>query len=312
MIRYRKLGFVELNVSDLGRSRHFYEELVGLEFVGQGPDGELRFRCGDDPYNVALHQRSTPGHRRAGWMLQDEGQLEILAKRLENEAVAFERLSPDECGDRDYAAAIRTIEPNTKAVIEFYLSSSPAAHHFFEPSVAKIQRLGHLVYATPRFDQTVRFYREVLNFAESDSIDDTFTFMRPWPSVYHHGIGIGRASKAVYHHTNFMVSEIDDIGCALHRFNAAGVPIVYGPGRHPASGSVFLYFLDPDGLTCEYSFGMEQFPEAYPRPPRTIPRRPDSADTWGAPQDPRMAATGALEPYDLKTSLPQETSRPTN
>ena len=56
-----------------------------------------------------------------------------------------------------------------------------------------------------------------------------------------------------------MVSEIDDIGTAINRFKHHDVPIVFGPGRHIASNSVFLYFLDPDGLTLEYSYGMEEF-----------------------------------------------------
>ena len=64
------------------------------------------------------------------------------------------------------------------------------------------------------------------------------------------------------HHVNFMVTEINDIGRALHRLGAQGVPIVHGPGRHPTSGSIFLYFLDPDGITLEYSFGMEEIPRS--------------------------------------------------
>ena len=58
-----------------------------------------------------------------------------------------------------------------------------------------------------------------------------------------------------------MVSEIDDIGRAISRFSRNNVRVVYGPGRHPPSGSVFLYFLEPDGITLEYSYGMEEFPE---------------------------------------------------
>jgi 2,3-dihydroxy-p-cumate/2,3-dihydroxybenzoate 3,4-dioxygenase len=92
-----------------------------------------------------------------------------------------------------------------------------------------------------------------------------------------------------------MVSEIDDIGRALARLRKAGVPIVFGPGRHPASGSVFLYWLDPDGMTVEYSFGMEEFPELDARAPRQFPRSPDSLDSWGSHRDPRMASRGSLE-----------------
>ncbi len=68
-----------------------------------------------------------------------------------------------------------------------------------------------------------------------------------------------------------MVADIDDIGRALHRLRHHGVTTAFGPGRHPVSGSVFLYFFDPDGLTLEYSFGMEDFNEADPRPTRVWP-----------------------------------------
>ena len=74
MIRYRKLGYVELMVTDLERSAAFYRDVVGLEPAGEGPEGERRFRCSEDPYAVVLHQADQPGFRRGGWMLEDERQ----------------------------------------------------------------------------------------------------------------------------------------------------------------------------------------------------------------------------------------------
>jgi 2,3-dihydroxy-p-cumate/2,3-dihydroxybenzoate 3,4-dioxygenase len=299
MIRYKKLGYVELIVTDLARSRDFYENIVGLQFVGTGAHGELRFRCGDDPYSVVLHQGPAAGYKRTGWMLESVDQFDALKAKLRRHDVPSEVLSGGERQERGFLEAIRIVEPNTRAVIEFYVNEQPDAHYFFSPTVAKIMQLGHVVYATPKYEETVEFYKTVLNFAESDTIEGAFTFMRPWPNPYHHGVGVGRGDKTVYHHTNFMVSEIDDVGRAIHRFNAAGVPIVLGPGKHPASSSVFLYFLDPDSLTCEYSFGMEEFSEAFGRPPRQLPRRPEAMDAWGSPWDPRMGATGQIEAHRI-------------
>jgi hypothetical protein len=34
------------------------------------------------------------------------------------------------------------------------------------------------------------------------------------------------------------------------------VRIDFGPGRHPTSGAVFLYFAGPDGMVYEYSTGV--------------------------------------------------------
>jgi 2,3-dihydroxy-p-cumate/2,3-dihydroxybenzoate 3,4-dioxygenase len=89
---------------------------------------------------------------------------------------------------------------------------------------------------------------------------------------------------------------MDDIGCALTRVKRHDVPVVYGPGRHPPSGSIFLYFLDPDGMTLEYSYGMEEFPEERPRKARVLEARPESLDYWGNVPDPRFASAGRFEP----------------
>ena len=96
-------------------------------------------------------------------------------------------------------------------------------------------------------------------------------------------------------HVNFMVSDIDDIGRAMNRMKAAGVEIVFGPGRHLPSESIFLYFLDPDGMTVEYSFGMETFPEAGAREARLLEPVPATLDTWGSVATPAFGKIGAIE-----------------
>jgi 2,3-dihydroxy-p-cumate/2,3-dihydroxybenzoate 3,4-dioxygenase len=79
------------------------------------------------------------------------------------------------------------------------------------------------------------------------------------------------------------------------------VPIVFGPGRHPASTSVFFYFLEPDGMTLEYSFGMEEFTEVDPRKARTLPMAAESIDEWGSVRDPRMGQLGDIEETKIGT-----------
>ena len=71
--------------------------------------------------------------------------------------------------------------------------------------------------------------------------------------------------------------------------------IVNGPGRHPPSGSMFLYYLDPDGITVEYSFGMEEFPADGARKPRIMEPIKASIDYWDSFLDPRKATVGAIE-----------------
>jgi 2,3-dihydroxy-p-cumate/2,3-dihydroxybenzoate 3,4-dioxygenase len=291
MVRYRKLGRVELNVTHLEKARRFYEEVVGLQYVDTGADGGLRLRCDQDHHSVVLYAAGEAGLRCAGFMLEDMAQFQPLIEGLAGAGLDLHEIDPDTCSSRAQIRAVRVFEPLVGATVEFYVPSHDSARPF-EATVARIQRLGHVVFNTPNAARAVEFWRDVLNFRESDSVGEFITFMRCWPNPYHHGIGIAKFERHCLHHVNYMVTEIDDIGRALWRLKAANSDVVFGPGRHPASDSVFLYFLDPDGLTMEYSFGMEAFPEAFSRAPRRIEPSPISLDYWSSIRDPRCF-TGA-------------------
>jgi 2,3-dihydroxy-p-cumate/2,3-dihydroxybenzoate 3,4-dioxygenase len=291
MVRYRKLGRVELNVTDLDRARRFYEDVVGLQYVDTGADGGIRLRCDHDHHSLVLHAAPAAGLRCVGFMLEDRAQFEPLIGRLVRAGLEVHETTPETCHARAQLRAVRVFEPLVGATVEFYVPLPDSARPF-EPSVARIQRLGHVVFNTPDAARAIGFWRDVLNFRESDSLGEFVTFMRCWPNPYHHGIGIAQFGRHSLHHVNYMVTEIDDIGRALYRLKAAGSDVVFGPGRHPASESVFLYFLDPDGLTMEYSFGMEAFPEAHPREPRRLEPTAGNLDAWGSVRDPRCF-TGA-------------------
>ena len=52
--RYRKLGYVALNVVDVARSRDFYENQVGLQWNGQGEEGEQFFPHAESDMHFSL------------------------------------------------------------------------------------------------------------------------------------------------------------------------------------------------------------------------------------------------------------------
>jgi 2,3-dihydroxy-p-cumate/2,3-dihydroxybenzoate 3,4-dioxygenase len=294
MPRYERLGYVALNVSDLGRARAFYEGQLGLQPSGEGEDGALYFRCGADHHAIALY-RGEPGLKRIGLALGDDAEVERAARGFAAEGLEVVEVDAAECAALHLSRAVRLVEPFTGATYEFYGTMREFSDPFV-PRLAKIQRLGHVVLRVPDLDGAVAFHTRVLGFRVSDRIDGQACFMRCHPSPYHHGVALIKGTAAQLHHVNFMVTEIDDIGRAIARFGKSGVPIVYGPGRHPPSGSVFLYFLEPDGLTLEYSFGMEEFPEADARRPRLFEPVRESYDFWSSFRDTeRYAAKGAIE-----------------
>lgn len=292
-IRYKRLGYVALNVSDPARSRQFYEEMVGLEFVAQSASGDIYLRCSDFHHNIILTASDRPGVRRIGWQMENADALAALRDALMAAGVPTDDVTPEEARELATDGGFRAVEPTTGAAHEFYCRMA-FAEAPFEPTHTRIESLGHIVLASPDIAASEQFYGDVMNFRESDRIGDAVVHMRCFPNPLHHTFGLGAGSAPGLHHLTFSVDHIDDIGRANARMANAGVPVVYGPGRHPQSGSMFFYFLDPDGLTLEYSQGMEEFPEHNPRPPRRFPVEGAAFDYWNGTPKPGFAAVGAV------------------
>jgi len=299
MIRYKHLGYVALNVTDLARSEAFYRDVYGLMPSGVPTDTYRFFRCSERHHDVVLCQAERPGLKRVGFELESADSLAELQRALDKAGVAFIPIPAEDEKAMATEGGIRCVEPYTGCTLDFYLGMQ-AADGPFVPTVAKIQRLGHVVLRSDRYAEAVQFFHDVLNFKISDMIGENVTFMRCFPNPFHHSLGIGDAKgKSKFNHINVMVSDVDDIGKSLWRLKRANVPVVNGPGRHVASGSIFLYFLDPDGLTVEYSFGMEEFPPENPREPRKLEPVRANYDMWEGPVDPRKATVGDIESFPI-------------
>jgi len=226
MIRFKKLSRVDLFVSDLARSRAFYEEIVGLEPVHTSEDGIASFRCSDDFVSVRLLAGKAVGLRAAAWELEDDAQFVPLEQALRASGTRYEEIAREECVALRIERGVRAFDPHNRATLEFFTVPSPSGSHVFSPTKAKILQLGHVVFATPKYAETVAYFEKTLNFARSDAVEESMTFMRSFPNPYHHGIGIARSDKPHLHHVNVMESDIDDVGRLHTRLKYANVTIV--------------------------------------------------------------------------------------
>jgi 2,3-dihydroxy-p-cumate/2,3-dihydroxybenzoate 3,4-dioxygenase len=100
----------------------------------------------------------------------------------------------------------------------------------------------------------------------------------------HHKLAVFQADGPGLCHMNFQVETIDDVFRNWHFLVEHGVEIEMGPGRHPQSTAVFLYFLGPEGFTYEYSFGVRRIEDEAAWRPRTFdPDERGSIDMWLGP-----------------------------
>lgn len=278
MIRFKRLGYVALNVTQLAPSVAFYRDVVDLNLT-DAADNLAFLRCSGNHHDVALYQNDMPGLARVSFELESPDGFDAARDALAAKGVDTVLVGADEAARLRLGRAFRFRDP-AGTQIEIYDKMGPAPGAY-KPHAIKIQRLGHCVVGTPNFEETVEFYLSTLNFKASDQIDGVMVFMRCFPNPFHHSFGIAKRPKHALHHVNFMVSDIDDIGIGRNRLLARDINIAFGPGRHMPSGSIFLYYNDPDGLMVEYSYGMEEFPEMGDRAPRQLPRDPKVLDMWG-------------------------------
>jgi 2,3-dihydroxy-p-cumate/2,3-dihydroxybenzoate 3,4-dioxygenase len=283
MIRYRQLSYIALNVTEIGRSRAFYEDELGLRFEGHGPEGEALLRAGPGQLLI-LHRGKQAGLKRLGWQMESAAQLERVAEALARASSAVEMQSYGR-------PCMRLVDRRAGAMMDFLAPG----HEETAVMSGPIERLGHAVLSTPRYVESLRFLTTILNFHVSDEIKDRITFLRCFPNPLHHSLGIAFAARNMLHHLSFLTRRREDISATAIRLRKHGVPVMCGPGRHAPSGSEFLYFLDPDGLTIECSHGMERFSEAAPRMPRVLPPVMESFDVQANPRDARMHAVGEIE-----------------
>jgi 2,3-dihydroxy-p-cumate/2,3-dihydroxybenzoate 3,4-dioxygenase len=160
-----------------------------------------------------------------------------------------------------------------------------------------ITEFGHLCLDAPDARAAHRFWSTVFNARASDWVGDAVCLMRI--DALHHKLAIFHGDEPALCHIDFQVASLDDVFRNWHFLEEQGVEILMGPGRHPTSGSVFVYFRGPEGLTYEYATGTRLIEDESAWKPRVFdPDQPTSIDMWRGQITPlaRQMQVPALEP----------------
>ncbi len=285
-LRFARLGFCRLRCPDLAASLTFYRDIVGLTVARESSEGAW-LRCSDKPYDLILEHGDAAGLSAVGFEMETEAELLNGFALLTRLNCAPVWASAKQNTERQVARSLRFADPVTGLEIDFYVGQKTAADPYVPPHT-RIARLGHVVLNVTDLAAAHDFWVNQLGFAVSDQVEGVAEWLRAWPNPLHHSLALLQHSANTLHHINYMVSDIDDVGGAMNRMKGADVPIVFGPGRHLPSTSIFLYYLDPDGNSTEFSFGMELFEEHDARDARELEHKAEVMDIWGSKPDPRF------------------------
>lgn len=289
--RYKGLGYLALNVSDIERSTRFATDVFGMDLVGEGADGARFFRSGRGHHDVILAPAAGPAFVRSAWELETHADLDKAFahyQRLD--------LAPVWLGDKESAAlslerAFRVVEPVLNTTFEYYAGMSQMSRPRSN-LLTKFQGGKHYAVAVPDCRKVTEYMVENMGFLNSDYVEGWLgSLLRAFPNPNHHSFAPLQfpGGKTGFHHLAFMVEEIDDIGRLFNRIKQFDVKIQFGIGRHPTSGSIHLYVYDHDFFVWEYTLGMEQFPEHGAREARRMSSAPEDFDLWGAVPDREFA-----------------------
>jgi 2,3-dihydroxy-p-cumate/2,3-dihydroxybenzoate 3,4-dioxygenase len=276
------IRYVRLGTRDPVGADRFAREVVGLEPARV--EGGMRYYRSDDRDHTLVYFDGDPRDHAVGFELRDADALEAAAAELESRRIAVKRGGAADCEMRRVHSMISFDDP-TGNRIELVVRPQHGGRRHFPSRDAGITGFSHVGLCTTDARRDEAFWCGVLGARVSDRIGEA-ALLRIDP--VHHKVALFPTTRAGVQHVNHQVAGVDDVMRAWYRFREQGVRIVFGPGRHPTSGAVFLYFEGPDGMVFEYSTGVRLIPpeqEAAYRPRQFPFDDPMSFCMWGSKPD---------------------------
>jgi 2,3-dihydroxy-p-cumate/2,3-dihydroxybenzoate 3,4-dioxygenase len=277
MIELRDIAYVRSGVADLDKAVDFATRIVGLELAEQAEPGVAHLRA-DHRHHCLTFVEGRSGVIASGFEVADDDALAAAETELEKAGHQVQRGSRDEARSRRVRNVIGFDDPfGNRLELVSQQESITRPVRFARP--AGIQEFGHLCLDAPDVHEAYRFWSSTFNARVSDWIGDAACLIRFDP--VHHKLAVFQGAEPGVCHVNFQVDSIDDVFRNWHFLVDNGVEIIQGPGRHPQSTAIFLYFLGPENFTYEYSFGVRRIVDEQAWRPRTFdPAEPGSIDMW--------------------------------
>jgi 2,3-dihydroxy-p-cumate/2,3-dihydroxybenzoate 3,4-dioxygenase len=280
MITLTDVAYVRSGAADLDAATRFATEIVGLELAAPSEHGVAHLRADHRHHCLALVEGPS-GVIASGFTVADSDALEDAETELERSGLAVHRGSAAEARSRRVREYIAFDDPFGNR-IELVSQQETVGRPVAFSRAAGITEFGHLCLDAPDVHEAYRFWSTRFNARVSDWIGDAACLMRIDP--VHHKLAVFRGDEPGLCHMNFQVATIDDLFRNWHFLSSNNVEIEMGPGRHPQSTAIFLYFLGPEGFTYEYSFGVRRIEDEASWMPRTFdPDEPGSIDMWLGP-----------------------------
>jgi 2,3-dihydroxy-p-cumate/2,3-dihydroxybenzoate 3,4-dioxygenase len=278
VIELTDIAYVRSSTPDLEDSVHFATHIVGLEVCAH-EDGIAYMRADERHHRLALVE-GPPGVLATALCVDNVQALERAAAELDAEGLNVMRGTSDEAAARRVVDFIAFDDPagnHIELVVDHAVLGRPVAFG----RDAGIIECGHFCLDAESPRRAAEFWTGTFSARLSDHIGDAAFLLRIDP--VHHKLAVFANEQPGLCHINFQVDSLDSLMRNWRFLENAGVEVQSGPGRHPTSGAIFVYFSGPQNMTYEYSFGVTRVDEATWRPRNFPLEEPGSIDMWGGP-----------------------------
>lgn len=281
MLELLKISYVRLGTADVTGADRFAREVLGLQPVRQEA-GAFYYRS-DHRDHTLVYLPVAPSQQAVGFELRDDQALQAAATELSDAGFAVHEGTAGECEQRRVAAFIGFTDLTGNA-IELVARPHHSGRRYFPTRDAGITGFSHVGLCSTDAPRDEALWTKLLGARVSDRIGQA-ALLRI--DEVHHSVALFPTTRSGVQHVNHQVQGIDDVMRAWYTLQQMGVKIVFGPGRHPTSGAVFLYFEGPDGMVFEYSSGVRMIKpeEEADHQPRQFPAIPESFCMWGCKPD---------------------------
>ncbi len=289
MINLHDIRYLRVGTHRLDDAVEFATRIVGLQLVGR--EGKAAyFRSdkeggrGDTRDHTLVYFEGDPADHRIGFDLCNPDDFDSVAGELETAGHPVREGTAEEAAARRVKRVLMTQDP-TGNQIEIVARAFHSGVRYFPARDAGITDFSHIGLRTGNARRDEAFWTTLMNARVSDRISEA-PLLRI--NTCHHSLALFPAPGTGVQHINHQVEDADDIMRSCYFLREKGVKIVFGPGRHPLSSAIMLYFEGPDAMVYEYSVGVKHIRHAEDAAyrPRQFPfDDPYSLCMWGSRPD---------------------------
>lgn len=269
MIKLSNLGYVILSMQEPAAWETFGTDMLGMMAVpGNGASGHHFLKMDEAPYRIIVQPGPEDRFSCGGWEVDNAEALAAVSAQLDAAGQTTTAGTAEEADLRAVSAFIHCSDPAGNRIEIFHGRTvdntpfaSPCGVNRF---VTEGMGLGHIVVPAPNMEETHDFYRDVLGFGDSDDLrlpppaegapEMRIRFMHA-DNPRHHSLALFNfPAETGLVHMMVEVDELDAVGTALDRVNAAGIPLMSSLGRHCNDNMLSFYVIGPGGITVEYGW----------------------------------------------------------